>query len=69
MIVCFKSIPFVVEMGGFEPPSKQRIQKFSTRLAHIFLSGGILPAGGPYSPYLLKSYCKAGESLQPAPRR
>lgn len=41
---------------------------FYTFSLHLFV-GRILPAGGPYTPYLLKSYCKAGDSLQPALRK
>jgi len=53
-------------MGGLEPPSKQRIQKLSTRLVYIWFSGKRLPADRPSVPYLLKSCYKAGASLQPA---
>jgi len=39
---------------------------FYTFSLHMIV-GRRLPAGTPYPPYLLKSRCKAGDSLQPSP--
>jgi len=41
-------LPEIVEMGGVEPPSKQRTKQLSTRLFFLWLSaGGCRKTGHP----------------------